>query len=375
MAGEGGSGIGLGGYVTTARAIASLFSGGGGSQPPKYARKGFVRKTLRADPSLDTPREFNQAWKNPATRAALIARAAYALYSDLLSKPGSKAATKFRKRYEAGSLFQGGTGRIPNIQEIALLEPSIAAAELQAQILRNQALPGPPQTLPQFPAPSGPQPAWLELLQIAAEQYRIYLEQKAAREAENAQRRALQMALSDSFGTVLNSVVGAAPAALQTYFTAKAAEQQQKQALKLARLGAGFTGLTTGGVGPNYSGVPLPGVGTGAALGALGMLLGEEPGPLASGGILETLGLEGDVERTVTLWKRSGAGFRPNRTITAQNPSSGSLSTWVNMGRPVLYTGDIAACRRVNRISARVARVARRRGATAGRTFRRARRA
>jgi hypothetical protein len=127
-----------------------------------------------------------------------------------------------------------------------------------------------------------------------------------------------------------------------------------KQQLKLARLGLG------GGLGT-----------AGALGGALGALLGEEPGVLSEGGIFEGLGLEGDIERTATLWKRTPTGFRAVRTLTAAHPTTGSLSTWVNMGRPVLYTGDLAACKRVNRIAARTARVARRRGVVRSYPFRR----
>jgi hypothetical protein len=42
--------------------------------------------------------------------------------------------------------------------------------------------------------------------------------------------------------------------------------------------------------------------------------------------------------------------------IEAQNPVTGRTHVWKHMGRPILYTGDLAACKRVSRISARVAR-------------------
>lgn len=175
------------------------------------------------------------------------------------------------------------------------------------------------------------------------------------------------MSLADSFGNVLSSVATAAPAVLQTYYNAKAAEQAAKSQLQLARLGAASFAQS-----PNYSGVPLAGPSLPALTGgALGMLLGEEPGVLEGGGMLERLGLEGDLERTATLWKRSGAGFRAVPSITARHPTSGSLNTWLSMGRPVLYTGDLAACKRVNKIASRVARVARTRSFTAGRRRRR----
>ena len=154
------------------------------------------------------------------------------------------------------------------------------------------------------------------------------------------------MSLSDTIGNVLGGLAEATPTILPAILGARAQERASRDALRLAR-----------------SGFMPAGYGTAGALGgALGALLGEEPGVLEEGGMLEGLGLEGDIERTATLWRRTAGGFSPVRTITARHPTSGSLSTWVNMGRPVLYTGDLSACKRVNRIAARTARVARRRG-------------
>jgi len=51
---------------------------------------------------------------------------------------------------------------------------------------------------------------------------------------------------------------------------------------------------------------------------------------------------------------------RAARTVIVQNPASGKLHWYRNMGRPVLWSGDIATCKRVDKI-ARKARSARRR--------------
>lgn len=53
--------------------------------------------------------------------------------------------------------------------------------------------------------------------------------------------------------------------------------------------------------------------------------------------------------------------YRQVPEIVLPSPD-GRLGVWKSAGRPILYSGDLAACRRVNRVASRVARVARRRG-------------
>lgn len=48
------------------------------------------------------------------------------------------------------------------------------------------------------------------------------------------------------------------------------------------------------------------------------------------------------------------------RRVTAVGPD-GSLNLYQNMGRPILFSGDLAACRRVDRVARRVGKVTRRR--------------
>lgn len=47
---------------------------------------------------------------------------------------------------------------------------------------------------------------------------------------------------------------------------------------------------------------------------------------------------------------------RPVSTLTYVNPVTGQPMTYKYMGKPVLYSGDLAACRRVNRIARRVSK-------------------
>ncbi len=47
---------------------------------------------------------------------------------------------------------------------------------------------------------------------------------------------------------------------------------------------------------------------------------------------------------------------RAAREVQFMNPVTGKIVTYLNAGRPVLFTGDFAACKRVNRIAARARR-------------------
>lgn len=98
--------------------------------------------------------------------------------------------------------------------------------------------------------------------------------------------------------------------------------------------------LTSGFVGP-MQGVVQPGtVGTGPA----GL---PYPGQSAVGAVAPG-GLFGYGAQTA----------RPIREIQQVNPATGKIHVWRHMGRALLYSGDLAACKRVTRISKRVARAA-----------------
>ena len=57
---------------------------------------------------------------------------------------------------------------------------------------------------------------------------------------------------------------------------------------------------------------------------------------------------------------------RPARTLQFINPNNGNVVTYKNMGRCVLFSGDLASCKRVAKV-ARRARVASPRRRTAAR--------
>lgn len=46
----------------------------------------------------------------------------------------------------------------------------------------------------------------------------------------------------------------------------------------------------------------------------------------------------------------------PTPTIMERNPQSGRLHVWKHMGTPVLFSGDLAACKRVTKVASRARR-------------------
>lgn len=52
----------------------------------------------------------------------------------------------------------------------------------------------------------------------------------------------------------------------------------------------------------------------------------------------------------------AGVGARPVSTITLPIPGTNRMATWKYMGRPLLYSGDLAAAKRVRRVASRAKR-------------------
>lgn len=98
------------------------------------------------------------------------------------------------------------------------------------------------------------------------------------------------------------------------------------------------------------------GGGGGDAGGVGGQLV---PSGLGGGmaGMMEATGLC----PTGALFEPGRVTARPVREITDRNPETGRLETWLHAGRPVLYTGDLRASKRVKKLAARAGRVSRKR--------------
>jgi len=106
--------------------------------------------------------------------------------------------------------------------------------------------------------------------------------------------------------------------------------------------------------------------------------LGALAGPLIAGG-LGALGeqffnlIPGGAGQTLLPAQAGGACIAPTAQTTIRLPSrvdvptrdaagNQRFTTFKNMGRPILWSGDVAAAKRVKRISSRVAKFGRRRG-------------
>lgn len=166
------------------------------------------------------------------------------------------------------------------------------------------------------------------------------------------------MALGDILGSIGSGITSTLQAATPIV-TAIYQERAAREARRALGSGQSASGVP---IGSDYALMPsgfapsmaLPALG--AAGGALGALLGGQPGAMEEGGILE--GLESEIEREAVLWSRpSGIGGRvsPVRTVFARHPQSGAIRAWGYLGSPVLYSGDLATCKRVSKIARRAA--------------------
>ena len=75
-----------------------------------------------------------------------------------------------------------------------------------------------------------------------------------------------------------------------------------------------------------------------------------------AGGAVAPFGFEG----SIAPFRTGAPRAVPVREIMGVNPATGRTHVWLHAGRPILYTGDLAAHRRVNRLAARFGRRTRR---------------
>jgi hypothetical protein len=257
-----------------------------------------------------------------------------------------------------------GSGKRPRIT-IAAPPPPITiparAPSLPGQIVfrsmptgQTPTLPGDPNALPTSGHPATG-PAWVRALALLAQLYSEERERRAILHEQRRARRAAQqlytypypeaqnMALSD----VLGSIGAAIPDLTRLVLEQRLAREQRR--------GLSASGVPTSGFAP----MAVPGAIIGAG-GALGALLGGQPGMLEEGGLLE--GLETDIEREGVMYRRGRQVVSPVRELYARHPTSGTIQVWKYAGKPILFSGDLAACKRVNKIASRAARSAKRAG-------------
>lgn len=143
------------------------------------------------------------------------------------------------------------------------------------------------------------------------------------------------------------------------------------------RTGGGMPTLLSPFVAPGEGG----GGGGGGVGDFLGTLIGTGVGLLGralSGGEAETrlepgltdvaLGMAG-LQResrgacaSGALFRQGARTVRPNSTVLVCNPESGEPVFFKHAGRPILFSGDLTACRRVERVAKRARRASRRGG-------------
>lgn len=80
-------------------------------------------------------------------------------------------------------------------------------------------------------------------------------------------------------------------------------------------------------------------------------LLGELGEVLLPKGLEPYLGLGGDVSSDAFI--PTGGRYRPSTTIEMQNPLTGKTHYWRHLGRPVLWSSDYAACKRVKKVASK----------------------
>ncbi len=154
--------------------------------------------------------------------------------------------------------------------------------------------------------------------------------------------------LADAFGGIAQN--------LGSYFMQ---QQQVKQQIKLAKAMSGGSQLP--GMAMGYSAAPLTGWGSPVGIpGSIpfGMNMGQ---PVLSGG--SSTALPAMPGAGGAMGPVMGTGARvPTQYIVLQTPSGRQVVTGVrSLGRPLLWSGDLAAVKRVGRIARKLGRFHRRR--------------
>ena len=195
---------------------------------------------------------------------------------------------------------------------------------------------------------------------------RDYKEQLAA---FNRQRKraadAAQGAPPVSLADTLNTVLGTAAQAYGSYTSQKIAEAQAKAARTLSGYSNGYSPalyspepeVTAAGIPPaalqaiqrflSQGGAAA----LGAGAGGLAATLLPSPAPMVGGGGAMILRPGDSVD---SLYAQRTASAAPS--FFATQDASGRLKWYRSAGRPILWSGDLAAARRVSRVAARASR-------------------
>lgn len=72
----------------------------------------------------------------------------------------------------------------------------------------------------------------------------------------------------------------------------------------------------------------------------------------------------GGIINAPQVFNQTQGGYRAKSFFAVPNPMTGNLSYFRNAGRPILFSGDLSACKRVNKVASRARRASPRRRAT-----------
>lgn len=173
--------------------------------------------------------------------------------------------------------------------------------------------------------------------------------EKQLRQASRRARRTQMAGFGDFFsglGSTLETVARQAPSIAQAVQAFRTPSR-----VRPVSLPGTVPDLSTGS-----SGIPLPGPRLGVSAGSAALaLFGEQPDVMSQGGLLE--GFENEIERTGVFFRRGGRSpsARSVGMVEARNPDTGRIHFFKDMGKPVLFAGDVQACRRVRKVARRSA--------------------
>jgi hypothetical protein len=353
----GGGGGGGGGDTWSDLGILGSIGGSGASDDPWDSPKAVAALTgVSAGAYKASSKAEKKALRHQAKAAYVIAREQRqgderGLAKALARFAAPLAALKRTADYWAASDSERKAIRraLPTVAPAGI---AIGSAATQGTVYRSTVPPmGGGTQRPPGPIADEALLALLETIQALREWWAQREAMKQAEREARRQRREETMSLGDTISGIGSTIT----AALQAATPLATAIYAERAARSMAR---SASGVPTADPYALAAGVPsgalsLPGAGALSA-GALAALLGGQPGAMEEGGLLEAL--ESDIEREVSLWRRSTGGqVHPVRNVLARHPQTGAIRAWEYRGQPVLYSGDLAVCKRVNKIARRSA--------------------
>ena len=101
----------------------------------------------------------------------------------------------------------------------------------------------------------------------------------------------------------------------------------------------------------------LPALGIGTAIGG-GMEMGEEfVEQIVGGPATPGMPMPSSAAGALQMYRQTQTRVVPVRELEATNPITGRKDVWTHRGRPILYSGDVSAMRKLKRHSRRIERL------------------